>query len=109
MENLITWYKFTFAVCRKSYASHSFVACFLLLLLFFIIPFLGGSSRSEILLNVDSRFYLRLGFFSVGEWSGVDGGGPKSVAKGPLITGYRSHENVHETNVRVYVLSLLPQ
>ena len=40
-------------VCRKSYASHSFVAFFLLLLLFFIIPFLGGSSRSEILLNVD--------------------------------------------------------
>ena len=45
----------------------------------------------------------------MGEWSGVDGGGPKSAAKGPLITGYRSHENVHKTNVRVYVLRLLPE
>ena len=31
-------------------------------------------------------------------------GGAKSAAKGSLITGYRSHENVHKTNVRVYVL-----
>ena len=45
----------------------------------------------------------------MGEWSGVDGGRPKSAAKGPLITGYRSHENVHKTNVRVYGLRLLPQ
>ena len=49
----------------------------------------------------------------MGEWSGVGleggGGGRKSAAKGSLITGYRSHENVHKTNVRVYVLRLLPQ
>ena len=38
------------------------------------------------------------------EWGGVGGGGGrKSAAKGSLITGYRSHENVHKTNVRVYV------
>lgn len=39
------------------------------------------------------------------EW----GGGGKSAANGPLITGYRSQENVHKTNVRVYMLRLLPQ
>lgn len=43
------------------------------------------------------------------EWGGRGGGGRKSAAKGPLITGYRSHENVHKTNVRVYGLRLLPQ
>ena len=41
------------------------------------------------------------------EWG--RGGGRKSAANGPLITGYRSHENVHKTNVLVYVLRLLPQ
>ena len=36
-------------------------------------------------------------------WGWRRGGGRKSAAKGSLITGYRSHENVHKTNVRVYV------